>query len=68
MVYLDALRRVSKDEPPKREPGRPFDPGLDDMPLSALSGPYLALSVVGRRRVAGRRWSTRIWLNGEFTH
>ena len=24
MVYLDALRRVSKDEPPKREPGRPF--------------------------------------------
>ena len=24
MVYLDALRRVSKDKPPKREPGRPF--------------------------------------------
>ena len=24
MVYRDALRRVSKDEPPKREPGRPF--------------------------------------------
>ena len=24
MVYLDALRRVSKDERPKREPGRPF--------------------------------------------
>jgi 2-haloacid dehalogenase len=24
MVYLDALRRVSKDDPPKREPGRPF--------------------------------------------
>jgi hypothetical protein len=24
MVYLDALPRVRKDEPPKREPGRPF--------------------------------------------